>query len=92
MFNERSIGGVCSIIISAQSVLSGMWFPVEGLGSGIIKVMNVLPFKNATILLQNALNGYTDLYTDLFYPLIIVLVYIIFIFILHINQSVVNRI
>jgi ABC-2 type transport system permease protein len=82
--NERSIGGATSIIISAQSVLSGMWFPVEGLSSGMVKIMNFLPFKNATILVQNVLNGVNDLFDDLFHPLIIVLTYTLVIFILAI--------
>lgn len=82
--NERSIGGVSSIIISCQSVLSGMWFPVEGMSGGFIVVMNILPFKNATILLQNSLNGINDIYKDFIIPLIIVLSYTIVVFILSI--------
>lgn len=79
--NERSVGGVASIVISAQSVLSGMWFPVEGLDGGMIKVMNILPFKNATILIQNTLNGINNPFDDFVKPLIIVLVYSILSFI-----------
>ena len=82
--NERSVGGIASIVISAQSVLSGMWFPVEGLDSGFVKIMNYLPFKNATILVQNSLNGITDLKTDFLIPLIIVLIYTLIIFTLAI--------
>ena len=82
--NERSIGGVSSIIISCQSVLSGMWFPVEGMSGGFIVVMNILPFKNATILLQNSLNGINDIYIDFIIPLIIVLSNTIVVFILSI--------
>lgn len=75
--NERSVGGVASMVITCQSVLSGMWFPVEGLNGGIIKVMNILPFKNATILIQNVLNGVNDI----IYPLLNVLCYSIIIFV-----------
>ena len=82
--NERSVGGIASIIISAQSILSGMWFPVEGLNDGFIIVMNYLPFKNASILIQNTLNGFNDLYNDFIYPLVIVLLYSVVIFILSI--------
>ena len=59
--NEKSIGGVSSIIITGQSVLSGMWFPTEGLGGGFITVMNCLPFKNAALAVQNTLNGEGDI-------------------------------
>lgn len=73
--NEKSIGGVSSAVITGQSVLSGMWFPVTGLSSGILTTMKVLPFKNAVVLMQSAVNGYADAWTDMFLPLIIVLAY-----------------
>ena len=79
--NEKSVGGVASIIISCQSVLSGMWFPVDGMSGGFIKLMNILPFKNATILIQNTLNGINDSFNDFIKPLIIVLGYSIVVFI-----------
>jgi ABC-2 type transport system permease protein len=82
--NEKSIGGVSSIIISMHSVLSGMWFPTEGLDSGFIKVMDILPFKNATILVQNTLNGINNIFNDFLKPLIIILTYTILIFLLAI--------
>lgn len=75
--NEKSIGGVASIVIAGQSVLSGMWFPTEGLNGGILTVMKVLPFKNATMIIQNTMNGYTDALYDLVIPLLIVLAYTI---------------
>ena len=73
--NEKSIGGVASIIIAGQSVLSGMWFPIEGLSQGFLTAMRVLPFRNATLLVQNALNGIGDVLTDFLWPLLIVLGY-----------------
>ena len=82
--NEKSIGGVSSIVIAGQSVLSGMWFPVEGLSAGILTFMKILPFKNATMLVQNALNGINDNFNDFVLPLIIVLGYTIIIFLIAI--------
>lgn len=73
--NEKSIGGVSSIVIAGQSVLSGMWFPLDGLNEGIITFMNYLPFRNATILIQNTMNGVNDSFKDFILPLIIVLTY-----------------
>lgn len=73
--NEKSIGGVSSIVIAGQSVLSGMWFPIEGLNKGMITFMNCLPFRNATILIQNTMNGISDVFKDFVLPLIIVLAY-----------------
>ena len=73
--NEKSIGGISSIVIAGQSVLSGMWFPVEGLNKGMVTFMKVLPFKNATMVIQNVVLGITDPFKDLILPLIIVLAY-----------------
>ena len=82
--NEKSIGGVASIVISSHSVLSGMWFPVDGLSGGFVKVMNILPFKNATILIQNTLNGINDTFNDFIKPLLIILGYAFITFVLAI--------
>lgn len=82
--NEKSIGGVSSMIISAHSVLSGMWFPTEGLDDTITILMSFLPFKNATLLVQNTLNGINNYWDDFFKPLVIILGYLIVIFVLSI--------
>ena len=79
--NEKSIGGIASIVIAGQSVLSGMWFPLEGISSGMIAVMKVLPFKNATMLIQNTTNGIGNTFNDFTLPLLIVIGYIIMAFV-----------
>ena len=79
--NEKSIGGISSIIIVGQSVLSGMWFPVEGLSGAMVAFMKALPFRNATTLIQNTLNGINSGFDDFIYPLIIVLIYTVLVFI-----------
>ncbi len=73
--SEKSIGGVSSVLIAGQSVLSGMWFPTDGLSGGIITLMNVLPFRNATILVQNVITGSAAGFSDFGRPLLIVLAY-----------------
>ena len=55
--NAKSIGGVCSIVIAGQSVLSGMWFPLSDLPSGFIFFLKCLPFKNASSLTVGATDG-----------------------------------
>ncbi len=82
--NEKSIGGVASIVIAGQSILSGMWFPIEGLNSGVIKAMEILPFRNATILIQNVFNGLGNTFNDFIKPLLIVLGYSSLVFVLAI--------
>ncbi|MBQ9782871.1 MAG: ABC transporter permease [Clostridia bacterium] len=81
---EKSIGGVSSIVIMGQSVLSGMWFPTEGLKGGFIVVMNLLPFRNSSLLIQNVLNGINDLKSNFLIPLFVVGVYSIVTFLISI--------
>lgn len=78
--NEKSIGGVASIVITAQSLLSAMWFPIEGLSENFIKVLNILPFKNSTMLLQNCLNNSGDIIK----PILIMIGYVIVVFVIAI--------
>lgn len=81
--NEKSIGGISSIIICGQSILSGMWFPIEDLSSGVLIFMKVLPFRNATMLLENGVNNMiNNSFNDFWCPLIIVLGYSVVSFIL----------
>lgn len=82
--NEKSIGGVSSIIITGQSVLSGMWFPIDSLGAGMLIVMKALPFRNGILIIQNALNGINDPFNDFILPMLIVLGYTIVIFVIAI--------
>ena len=79
--NEKSVGGVSSIVISGQSLLSGMWFPTEGLNQGIIIAMDCLPFRNASMLLQNTLIGIGDPFADFGRPFLILAAYTLVAFI-----------
>lgn len=79
--NEKAIGGVCSIVISGQSVLSGMWFPLEGMPKGMLVIMRVLPFRNAAVFVQNAVGGYADPWQDLWMPFVIVAAYVVVVFV-----------
>lgn len=82
--NEKSIGGVSSIVIAGQSILSGMWFPMEGLDKGMVTFMELLPFRNATLVLQNVITGVDNVFDDFFKPLLIVLAYTIVLFVVAI--------
>lgn len=75
--NEKSIGGISSIVIMCQSILSGMWFPTNAMNPTIIKIMDILPFKAATSLLQKVCMG--DFNNILKY-IINILIYIIIIY------------
>lgn len=73
--NEKSIGGIASIVISGQSVLSGMWFPLEGINKNVITVMNVLPFRPSAQFIQNIVSGSDNVFGDIIKPLLIVVAY-----------------
>ena len=73
--SEKSIGGIASILVACQSLLSGMWFPIEGLGQGMLNLMNALPFRNATQLVQNAALGFGDPWVALWRPFLVLLGY-----------------
>ena len=79
LFSTKAVGGICSILISGQSILSGMWFPLEGMSSAFIAFMNALPFKNVSTLFQViATPSLIDsAFNDLWLPIIIILVYAI---------------
>ena len=77
---EKSVGGIASIVIAGQSVLSGMWFPTEGMSDGFLAVMRALPFKNATDLIKNSALGITDVNSELLMPLLVLLVYTVLVF------------
>lgn len=74
VLSEKTIGGVASVATMGQSVLSGMWFPIEGLSEGFINFMNVLPFRNASTLMRSAfVLSYG--FDDFIKPLLILLAY-----------------
>ena len=82
--NEKSVGGVASIVISCQSLLSGMWFPMDKISSTMINVMEALPFRSAALLVQNTMNGIGDPFNDFVKPLLIVLAYTLVAFVVAI--------
>ena len=72
--SAKAVGGVASILISGQSVLSGMWFPIEGLSGGFLKVMEALPFKNICVVLQQVAVPNAEA-SSLLKPILILLAY-----------------
>jgi len=73
--SEKSIGGIASIIISGQSVLSGIWFPVEGLNTTVLTLMKILPFRNASMIIQNVVNEVGVNFESFWKPLLILAAY-----------------
>ncbi len=77
VFGAKSVGGVSSILITGQSVLSGMWFPIEGLSGGFVKLMEALPFKNICLLLQRVAMPENAVNDSFITPTLIILAYIV---------------
>lgn len=74
--NEKSVGGIASIVISGQSILSGMWFPVEGLDGAMMTLMDALPFRNASMVVQNVVNGVGG-FDGVGLPILVVIAYMV---------------
>lgn len=74
VFSLRAVGGISSILISGQSILSGMWFPVEGLSDGFLTVMELLPFKSICMIFQNTVTPtlIENAFSDLWQPVIVI--------------------
>ena len=65
----------------AQSILSGMWFPLEGLSESFIKVLEILPFRSSSLLFQNIILGVSE---NILSSLSILLIYSLLIYVLAI--------
>lgn len=80
--NEKSVGGISTIIIMGQSILSGMWFTLDTLSKGFNNFIKCLPFRNSSLLLQNLcdISKINNFLTNIGLPLLIVLLYAIIIY------------
>ncbi|HHU55940.1 MAG TPA: ABC transporter permease [Acholeplasmataceae bacterium] len=76
LFNQKSVGGITSILIMCQSMLSGMWYPLESMSGGFNTFINVLPFRSGSMLFQNIMIGFdTNVFDNIIKPLLIILAY-----------------
>ena len=80
---EKSVGGISSIVVTAQSMLSGMWYPQEGLSGAFVTLMKILPFKNAAMAVSSVATGAVSVENTL-YPTLIVLGYAVVIWIVSV--------
>ena len=74
--NDKAIGGVASLLITGQSMLSGMWFPPDGLSKGMKITMKCLPFKNAGDLIRYHFAPTDGVFGGFVLPLLITLGYV----------------
>ncbi len=57
LFSDKAAPGLCSIIISAGSMLGGIFMDVEGIGGVIYDICRVLPFYHCVKALRAAIAG-----------------------------------
>ncbi len=79
LLNDKAAPGICSIIITAASLLGGIWMDVDAIGGTFGKVCHALPFYHGASTARMALQGN---YTELGKSLIIILIYASFIYII----------
>lgn len=87
--SDKSVGGISSVIISAASILSGMWFPsqVFEISKTFDVITRALPFRNAVDIVKIFFaNDFAnvDFANDVLIPLIIVMAYTVVVFVLAI--------
>lgn len=56
-FSENAAPGLCSVIISAASILGGIWMDIDGIGGGFATVCKVLPFYHSVTIARHAVDG-----------------------------------
>ena len=72
LLNEKAAPGICSILISAGSMLGGIWFDLEGVGGIMQKIAKCMPFYYATKLARSSIG--LDFGMDTFIMPLIVMV------------------
>lgn len=72
LLNDKAAPGICSIIITAASMLGGIWMDVDSIGGNFAKFCHALPFYQGVSGARFALTG---AYGDMVKPVLITLVY-----------------
>lgn len=66
MFSDKAAPGICSILISASSLLSGVWMDVEALGGTMEKLCLALPFYHCVRAGRLGYSGSMDTWGEIF--------------------------
>ena len=72
LLNDKAAPGICSIIITASSMLGGIWMDVDSIGGTFAKFCHGLPFYQGVTGARFALAGE---YGDMVKPMLIILGY-----------------
>jgi ABC-2 type transport system permease protein len=79
LLGDKAAPGICSIIITAASMLGGIWMDVDAIGGTFMKVCHALPFYHGVSAARLALQGN---YTELGRPLLVIFIYALAIYII----------
>ena len=79
VFSDKSAPPMSSIMISAASILGGMWMDIDSIGGNFLKISKVLPFYHGVKAARFAIQGE---YAKIGKPVLIVIVYALAIFLL----------
>lgn len=77
LLNDKSSPAICSIIISAASMLGGVWMDIDAIGGTFKTICHALPFYQGVSAARMAMQGN---YADIGRPLVIIFVYSIIIY------------
>lgn len=77
ILNEKAAPGICSILITAASMLGGIWMDVDALGGTFLKVCQTLPFYQGVRAARLAVLGK---FTEIPKPFAITLLYALVIY------------
>lgn len=72
LLNDKAAPGICSIIITAASMLGGIWMDVDSIGGSFAKFCHVLPFYQGVTAVRYAITG---AYNEMLKPMLITLGY-----------------
>lgn len=75
-FSDKAAPGLCSVIISAASILGGIWMDVDTIGGTIKDICNVLPFYHSVraarlVVAGNAADCGTDMLVVAAYTVVV---------------------
>lgn len=81
ILNEKAAPGICSILITAASMLGGIWMDVDALGGMFKKICHALPFYQGISASRMAVLGE---YAKIGKPFLITVVYAVVIYLLSV--------
>ncbi|MDD6481136.1 MAG: ABC transporter permease [Lachnospiraceae bacterium] len=79
ILNEKAAPGICSILITAASMLGGIWMDVDALGGTLLDICKILPFYHCVKTVRLAVLGN---FSQIGAPLAVTCIYAVVIYLL----------